>query len=366
MGMKTAFYELYAGHSQIVEFAGFDMPIAFEGIIPEALATRRSCTAFDVSHMGRVLVSGEDAVLVLNRIMTTDVAALEPMQAKYSLMLNELGGVIDDLIIYYLEPGKYMIVWNASNRSKNSLWFRKNAEGFSVEMNDISDSTLMLAVQGPLSAQALGRISETDLSRLRRYRAMRCRIAGVDCLVSRTGYTGEDGFEMISQDLDRAGALWRGVQEEGASPAGLGARDVLRLEAGLCLYGKELDESRLPLQAGLGFAVNMSKPNFIGRGALATMAEQGIGERLVGLRMDGRSIPREGQRIIHDGNDAGYITSGTFSPTTGLSIAMGYVSSPLGAGAPVNVDIRGRMTSGTVAVMPFYDTSVYGWKRVKQ
>jgi len=366
LAKKTPFYDLYAGCSQIVEFAGFDMPMAFEGIIPEALAARRGCTAFDVSHMGRVIVSGGDAVLLLNRIMTADVAALEPMQAKYSLMLNEQGGVIDDLIIYYLEPGRYLIVCNASNRSKNLDWLSRNAEGLSVEALDISDSTFMLAVQGPLSAEVLGRVSEGGLRSLRRYRASRCRIAGADCLVSRTGYTGEDGFELISHDLDRAAALWHGVHESGAAPAGLGARDVLRIEAGLCLYGKELDESRTPIEAGLCFAVGMSKPSFIGRGALAAMARQGTGERLVGMRMDGRIIPREGQRIIHKGIDIGHVTSGTFSPAVGSSVAMGYASPPPGVGERVQADVRGRMVCGTIVAMPFYDPSVYGWKRIKR
>lgn len=337
--------------------------MSFEGIIPETLATRRRCTIFDVSHMGRVIISGGDAVRVLNGVMTADVAALEPMQAKYSLMLNSKGGVIDDLIIYYLEPGRYMIVWNASNRAKDLAWLRKNSEDLSLEINDISDQTFMLAVQGPLSIRTLGRISEVDLSVLRRYRAIRCRVARADCLISRTGYTGEDGFEIISHDLDRAGTIWHAVEEDGAAFAGLGARDVLRIEAGMCLYGKELNESRNPLHAGLGFAIAMQKQTFVGREALVGLAAKGIGERLIGIRINGRSIPREGQRILLNGKEIGAVTSGTFSPTISSPIAMGYVSDKIQEGTRLEVDIRGRRSEGVVVKMPFYDATAFGWKR---
>lgn len=363
MGRRTPLYSEYSGSGQIVEFAGFELPMSFEGIIPEAMATRNRCSAFDVSHMGRVIVSGQDSAVALDRIMTPHISVLEPMQAKYSLMLNAKGGVLDDLIVYSLAAKKYMIVWNAANRAKDISWLRLNSNDLNVEIDDISDATFMLAVQGPLSIRAMGRISEVDLSALRRYRAVECRVAGAECIVSRTGYTGEDGFEIISHDLGRAGTIWHSVGEEGAAFAGLGARDVLRIEAGMCLYGKELCESRDPFQAGLGFAIAMQKPNFVGKGALAVLAGRGSGEHLIGIRMNGRSIPREGQRILLDGREIGTVTSGTFSPTIGSPVAMGYVSDKLPPGVRIAVDIRGRLADGVVAAMPFYNAAEYGWKR---
>ena len=371
---KTQIYEVHKRTAKMTEFAGFEMPLWYKGITEEHLAVRNSVGAFDVSHMGRVIITGKDAVSFLNYVITNDVTTLTPNSALYSVMCNENGGIIDDFVVSRLEEEKFLLVPNATNREKDYNWLVKKAEGFKVKIEDVSDRVAMFAVQGPNAEKTLQKICTTDLSKIERFKCATAKLADVEVFLSRTGYTGEDGFEVYiwNASLDKpnnALKVWNAVLEAGKpfgiEPCGLGARDTLRLEAGLCLYGNDIDENTTPLEARLGFVVKFQKDNFIGKNALLKQKEEGIKRKRVGLQMIEQGIPRQGFKIYNNkGENIGQVTSGTFSPLLKCGIAMAYIQAEQAQeGNIINIEIRGKHAKAKIVSFPFYDAEKYGYKR---
>ena len=377
MTEKTGRTQLYRVHKKTAKttvFAGFEMPLWYKGIIPEHLAVRNSVGIFDISHMGRVSITGEDSENFLNYVITNNISVVLPNGAQYSVMCNVNGGIIDDFVVYRLETEKFLAVFNASNREKDYNWITKNAEGFDAKIEDVSDNVAMFAVQGPNAEKALQKISGADLGKIGRFKCRNSRLKDVEVIISRTGYTGEDGFEVFVWNAsltkpDNAVKLWNAILEAGKSfriePCGLGARDTLRLEAGMCLYGNDIDESTTPLEARLNFVVKFQKENFVGRDALLKQKKKGIKRKRVGIRMIERGVPRQGFEVYDDKNEkVGYITSGIFSPLLKYGIGMAYVQAAQAQkGNLVKVKIRGRLAKGKIVSFPFYDAEKYGYKR---
>jgi len=375
---RTHLYEYHRLHGRLVEFAGFEMPIWFEGIIPEHNAVRNSVGIFDTSHMGRASVTGGEAEELLDYLLTNDISRLEPMRGCYTLMCNEQGGIKDDLIVYRLSEDRFFLVYNASNREKDYNWILKHSRDFDVEVRDLSDNVAMMAVQGPRAEEALQGITSEPLSEVGRFHCREVIIGGQRALIARTGYTGEDGFEIYlwdtllsqpSKALDLWGKILSAGRKFGIKPCGLGARDSLRLEAGMPLYGNDIDEETNPLEARLRFAVKFKKKRpFIGKEALLRIRKEGVKRRRVGIRMIERGIPRHGYEIWKEGERIGYVTSGGFSPTLNTGIAMGYVPTEYSKlGTEVEVKIRRRLVKGKIVKFhPFYDETRYGYKREKR
>jgi aminomethyltransferase len=362
----------------MTEFAGFEMPLWFKGIIPEHLAVRTGVGVFDISHMGRAMITGAKSEAFLNYVVTNDVSVLVPLSAQYSVMCNENGGIIDDFIVSRLEWEKFLMVYNAANREKDFSWLFHNAKTFGVAVEDVSDSVAMFAVQGPKAQLTLQKIAEADLSRVERFKCGFTKLAGVDAFVSRTGYTGEDGFEVFVWDTpvdkpDRAVTVWNAILDAGGEfgiePVGLGARDTLRLEAGLCLYGNDIDEETSPLEAGLGFVVKLKKESsFIGKDVLERQKAEGVKRKRVGLRMlDKGPSPRPKQEVWKNGaQKIGYVTSGTFSPLLKMGVAQAYVGIEHAVeGATVVVKVRDKALRAMVSKFPLYDATKFGHARVK-
>jgi len=371
---RTQLYEVHKKSAKLTVFAGFEMPLWYKGTIQEHLAVRNSVGIFDISHMGRLIIQGPDSERFLNYVITNDVSKLSPNSAQYSVMCNEKGGIIDDFVIYRLESEKFMFVANAANREKDYNWLVKNSKNFNVELAEISDNVAMLSVQGPKAEKTLQKISAEDLSKIERFKGAPTRLADIEVFISRTGYTGEDGFEIFiwNTPLDKptnALKLWNAILEAGESfgiePCGLGARDTLRLEAGMCLYGNDMDETTTPLEAALSFVVKLQKDNFIGKEALLKQKAEGIKRKRVGLLMLEQGIPRQNYEVCDDkGENIGYVTSGTFSPLLNCGIGMAYVAMPNAQeGNVVNVKIRGKLVKAKIVAFPFYDTKRYGYKR---
>lgn len=357
---RTALHDEHlAAGGRMVEFAGWQMPIAYEGIVPEHHAVRRRAGLFDVSHMGELDLRGPEAEAFLNRVTTNDVSRLKPWRAHYSCFPNERGGVLDDTVIYRLEES-FLVVVNASNREKIVAHLGRElaAGGEKAELRDVSPETSLIAVQGPRAAAALAPLTALPLEEMRYYACAAGEVAGIAGLVSRTGYTGEDGFEIYLPWADGP-ALWRALlesgREHGLAPAGLGARDTLRLEARLALYGHELEEDISPLEADLDRWVKLDKPRFIGRDAMARERERGPRRGLIGFATGERVIPRAGMAVYAGDRAIGTVTSGTFSPTLGHGIALALVERPApAAGSEVCVEVRGQRQPGTVVEGPFY------------
>jgi aminomethyltransferase len=371
---RTQLYEVHSRTAKMTAFAGFEMPLYYKDISPEHLAVRNSVGIFDISHMGRVIVTGADVEQFLNYVITNDVSTLQPNAAQYSVMCNESGGILDDFVVYRIEKEKFLLIPNASNREKDYNWLIKHSKNYKVKVEDVSDDVAMFAVQGPNAAQTLQQICTEDLSSIGRFRCGKSRLADVEVFLARTGYTGEDGFEVFVWNApltkpDNAVKLWNTILEKGKKlgiePCGLGARDTLRLEAGLCLYGNDIDESTTPLEAALGFVVKLQKEKFIGREALAKQKTEGPKRRRAGIRMLDSGIPRPGYEILAEtGEKIGQLTSGTFSPLLKYGIGMGYVDAAQAQeGKPVRVKIRDKITSGKIATFPLYDAEKYGFKR---
>jgi aminomethyltransferase len=357
----TPLFELHrqAG-ARLVEFGGWEMPVQYAGILEEHRAVRERAGLFDVSHMGEFRAEGAQALEFLQSMVPNNVARLQENQALYTQICRPDGGTLDDLLIYQLGEQRYMIVVNAGTTAKDWAWLTDHATGRSgVTLTDVSAETALLALQGPLAESILQPLTSTPLGSVAYYHCLPGEVAGVSCLISRTGYTGEDGFELYGQAGD-APVLWRALMEAGRPsgllPAGLGARDTLRLEAGYCLYDHELTEEITPLEAGLGWTVKLLKgTDFIGRAALADEKAQGLRRTLVGIELRERGVPRAGYPILRDGRTIGVITSGTMSPTLGRPIAMGYVPPAESApGGELVVEIRGRSVPAIVAPLPFY------------
>lgn len=358
MGKRTPLHCVHAKSAQMGEFAGFELPISYEGIIKEVLNTRKAASIFDVSHMGRFLVRGPGCADLLDRVTTAWASSLDLKQGKYCLLCNERGGVLEDAIVFRVGESSFLLVGNASRRDFDLGWLIAQREKFDADVEDLSDSSLMFALQGPDAQERLQGVCNEDLSKIRRFRGEWAKILGKEAFVTRTGYTGEDGFEATFFSLDGAEKIWDGLIRAGFKPAGLGARDVLRIEAGLPLYGKELSESVTPIDAGLGFAVSMEKGDFIGREAIVEILQSGRRKFLVGIRMEERGVPREGYPIFIDGEKAGEITSGTFSPTLGVGIGLGYSSRRLEVGSAAYVGVRGEPKMCKISRIPFYESSL--------
>ena len=358
---QTALYNRHrALGARLVPFSGWEMPVQYEGILAEHHAVRSAAGLFDVSHMGRVEICGPDAVVFANHITVNDVERLKPYRSQYTLACRSDGGVIDDFLVYRM-PDRLLVVPNAGNREKDLDWFRRHAAAYEVEIRDLSQESMLIALQGPLSEQILDPLAEAGLDTLRFQGFVETRIGDIDARVFRTGYTGDDGFE-IWYPVEHAAALWDLLLESGATrglkPCGLGARDTLRLEAGLALYGHEIDESINPMEAGLGWTVKLKKADFIGRDALLEVRREGVARKLVGLKLLERGIPRQGYEILHDRGPVGRVVSGAISPTLGLGIGTGFVPVEMAEpGTRLAIGIRGRPIAAEVVKLPFYTGS---------
>ncbi|MBI2218278.1 MAG: glycine cleavage system aminomethyltransferase GcvT [Candidatus Rokubacteria bacterium] len=357
---RTPLYEahLKAG-ARMVEFGGWDMPVQYRGIIEEHRTVRSAVGLFDVSHMGELEVEGPDALATLQWLTSNDVGALEVGQVQYSVLCYPHGGIVDDLTVYRLAPDRFMITVNASNIDKDFAWVteRSRERAGRAAWKNVSSETALLAVQGPKAEALVGRLADRDVTRVGYYRFERGTVAGAPTVISRTGYTGEDGFELYTP-ADDARALWAALLDAGAkdgvAPIGLGARDTLRLEMRYVLYGNDIDETTNPLEAGLGWIVKPAKGEFIGRGAIERVRAEGVTRRLVGLEMAERSVARHGYPVVKDGARLGVVTSGSYGPSVDRSIALAYVDAAHAAvGSEVGVEIRGQAKAAKVVKTPF-------------
>ena len=366
---RTPLYDWHATHNgRIVEFGGWEMPVQYTSIVDEHHAVRKAAGLFDISHMGRLQVTGTDAPRVLDHLVTCRVDTLAIGQIRYGLMCNDAGYVLDDVLVYRNCDNIYGLVVNAGNTDKIRTWIENRhgdvaaASGMlDFQMKDLGEQSVMLALQGPKALAILQRLTATDLSAMKYYTCVSGQVAGIPTCISRTGYTGEDGFELIA--FGPAVELWEKLlatgRDDGLVPCGLGCRDTLRLEAAMPLYGHELNENVDPLTAGLSFAVKLDKPNFIGRDALLKIKDRPNRPVRVGLKLASRRIAREHSEVYSGTDRIGEVSSGTFSPTLEQSIAMAYVSvEHSSVGTSVEVDIRGKRESAAVVPLPFYKRPV--------
>lgn len=365
VGKRTPLYDRHiALGARMVDFGGFDMPLQYSSIREEHIAVRERAGLFDVSHMGEVVFAGAGAEPAVQQLVANDVSRLAPGGALYGVMCNTRGGIVDDVIVSRGLSGDHLlVVVNAARHEADVRWIEDHA-GPDAGVHDASDEIALLAVQGPEAVGIVAGIADRDITALRPFASMGAKLADIDAeisVVSRTGYTGEDGVE-IYIDAGRAPQLWDALLEAGAAqgilPAGLGARDTLRLEAGLRLYGQDMDEDTDPYSAGLGWTVKLGKGDFLGRDALQRIQEQGPPWKTVGLRFEGRAIPRHGQAVIHDRAVVGQVTSGTFSFTLGCGIATALVDPTHAGASTLDVDIRGESVTGQVVALPFYRRAV--------
>ncbi|HUE76522.1 MAG TPA: glycine cleavage system aminomethyltransferase GcvT [Longimicrobiales bacterium] len=350
--------EHVAAGGRMVPFAGFEMPVQYTtGIVREHQAVRNDAGVFDVSHMGEFEVRGPQALELIQHLLTNDASKLDVGQAQYTVLCTPEGTALDDCIVYRFED-RYVVVVNAGNLAKDRAWFEREAKAFDVEFLDRSDEIGLLALQGPKASDILAELTDTDLDAIRFYHFAEGQVAGRDAVISRTGYTGEDGFELYVAAEDAApvwGALLDAGGPAGLLPAGLGARDSLRLEVGYILYGNDLDEERTPLEAGLGWVVKLGKGDFIGRDALARQKEDGVREKLAAFVLREKGFPRQGYEVRFDGEPAGLVTSGLLSPSTGKGIGMAYLpAEATKPGTAIEIVIRDRAVPAEVVKPPFY------------
>lgn len=343
---------------KMVPFAGYSMPVQYPtGILAEHKAVREAAGLFDVSHMGEFFVRGPEATEYLQHLTTNDVTKLVEGQAQYTAVLTEEGGVIDDCIVYRFAD-HYMVVVNAGNRERDLAWFRDHAEPFEVDVQDRSEEIGLLALQGPEAATILARVTDTDVDAIKYYHFAEGDVAGRKAVISRTGYTGEDGFELYLEDEDTCHvweALLKAGADDGLIPAGLGARDGLRLEVGYALHGNDIDDEHTPLEAGLGWIVKLDKGDFVGREALARQKEAGVPRKLVGFVMKERGFPRPGYEVRVDGRPAGQVTSGMHSALLEQGLGMAYVDADAAkSGTAIHVVIRDKEVAAEVTRPPFY------------
>ena len=356
---KTALTDIHRQlGAKIVEFAGFEMPVQYTSIRGEHLRVRTTVGVFDVSHMGEFYVTGPEREAFVDYVTVNDVKALSVGQVQYSCMCKPHGGIVDDLLVYRF-PDRIMLVVNASNMEKDFGWLKENLRG-GVQLENRSDDITLLAVQGRDAQALMRKLTETDLSQIKYYWFVEGRVAGAPAVISRTGYTGEDGFEIYLANRDGV-TVWNALLDAGKEfslePIGLGARDSLRLEMKMCLYGNDIDETTHPLEAGLGWITKLNKGDFIGRDKILAHKQAGLTRKLVGLEVEGAGFPRHGYAILHkeDGRSIGTVTSGTVSPCLNKGIAMGYVPTELSdVGSEVKVDCHGRVFPAKVVKTPFY------------
>ncbi|MFI2742616.1 glycine cleavage system aminomethyltransferase GcvT [Zhouia sp. PK063] len=345
--------------AKMVPFAGYNMPVQYEGVTAEHETVRNGVGVFDVSHMGEFFVKGPKALDLIQKISSNDAAKLTIGRAQYSCMPNENGGIVDDLIIYKLAEEEYMLVINASNIEKDWNWISKYNEEFGAEMTNVSDEYSLLAIQGPKAIEAMQSLTPVNLSAITYYHFELAEFAGLEnTIISATGYTGSGGFEIYCKN-EVAEALWNKVFEAGEDfgikPIGLAARDTLRLEMGFCLYGNDIDDTTSPLEAGLGWITKFTK-DFVNSEALKTQKENGVTKKLIGFELNERGIPRHGYDIVDaNGSVIGNVTSGTMAPTIGKGIGLGYVNSAFsGVDTTVYIQIRKNAIPATVVKLPFY------------
>jgi len=354
---RTPLHDIHVAlGAKMVPFAGYEMPVQYPtGVLGEHKAVRTFAGLFDVSHMGEFLVRGPQALELVNHVTTNNAATLQEGQAQYSAILNEDGTFLDDCLVYRLAD-QYLLVVNASNAERDLAHIQHHAGAFQAEVEDVSDATGLLALQGPKAQDVLARHTDVELDAIPYYHFVVGTVAGMDdVIISRTGYTGEDGFELYLP-AGAATAVWTALTEQGdVTPAGLGARDTLRLEMGMSLYGNDIDENTNPYEANLGWIVKLAKGDFVGRDALVRIKEAGPKRRLVGFTFDERAIPRHGYPVFHQGEPSGVVGSGAMSPSVGIPIGTAYL--PNGAhteGTTFEVEIRGRRIPARVVKPPFY------------
>ncbi|MDZ7724290.1 MAG: glycine cleavage system aminomethyltransferase GcvT [candidate division KSB1 bacterium] len=354
---KTGLYEIHEKMgAKLVDFAGYAMPVQYQGIQQEHRRVRSTVGLFDVSHMGEFFVYGEQAFEFLQKLTVNDVGKLSVYQAHYTAMCYPDGGIVDDLLVYRA-PDHYVMVVNASNIEKDWEWAETHLLP-QVKLTNKSDELSLLALQGPESEKVLQPLTKLDLSEIKFYWFDYATVAGIDVLVSKTGYTGEPGFELMFP-REHSETVWNALMESGKpydiAPIGLGARDTLRLEMKMCLYGNDIDQTTHPLEAGLGWITKLDKGDFIGRDALRRVKQEGITRKLVAFECKGKAFPRPGYDIIKDGDTVGSVTSGTFSPMLKKGIGMGYVPAEYAkAGTPLSIKIRNNLTDAEIIKPPFY------------
>ncbi|MGB9664458.1 MAG: glycine cleavage system aminomethyltransferase GcvT [Ignavibacteria bacterium] len=345
-------------NAKLVEFAGFEMPVYYSSIVEEHLAVRNNVGIFDVSHMGEIFVKGPEALNFIQRITTNDVSKLIPGKAQYSAMCYDNGGIVDDLLVYRLEDG-FMLVVNASNKDKDFEWMKKNVNNLKVELIDKSDDITLIAVQGPKSAETLKNLIDFDIYELKYYSFKDGKILDTNAIISRTGYTGELGYEIYFEgDEETAVKIWNAILDNGKQfdikCCGLGARDSLRLEMGYCLYGNDIDETTNPLEAGLGWITKLDKEYFIGKDALMKVKEEGIKRQLKGFELIDKGIPRHGNLIFYNDKQIGYVTSGTQSPVLNKPIGLGYFDiNSVNDEVIFEIDNRGKKLKAKFTNVPF-------------
>ena len=356
---------LYAVHvkagARMVPFGGWEMPVQYAGIVEEHRTVRGAVGLFDVSHMGEFEIAGPGAFAVLQRLTTNDVGALAAGQVQYSLLCYPDGGIVDDLTLYRLADDRFMLTVNASNIDKDWAWVTDHGRS-DARWKNVSAETALLAVQGPRAEGLVGRLADVDVAGIGYYRFARGRVAGVPAIISRTGYTGEDGFELYV-DAGQAVGLWDALMDAGKTdgivPVGLGARDTLRIEMKYVLYGNDIDQTTNPMEAGLGWVVNLAKGDFIGRGAIEKVKSEGPRRKLVGFEMVDRAVARHGYRILKEGAEVGVVTSGSYGPQVDKYIGMGYVPTDCSkVGDEFEVEVRGKGQRAKVAQTPFYPSKV--------
>mgnify|MGYP006283115965 CR=1 FL=1 len=358
---KTPFYEKHEKYgAKIVPFAGYSMPIQYSGIIGEHKNVRNNVGVFDVSHMGEFIVKGPDAEKFIYKMVTNDITTLKPGKAQYNAMCYPDGGIVDDLIVYKFED-HYMLVVNASNIDKDFAWLEKNIEDEDLDLENKSDQTGLLAIQGPKALDTLQKLTDVDLEDISFYNFVEGELTGHEMIISRTGYTGEKGFELyhdpsVSEDLwDK---IFEAGQEYNIKPAGLGARDTLRMEMKYALYGNDIDKTTNPLEAGLSWITKLDKDNFIGQETLKKIKEEGVTRKSVIFELKERGIPRHDQTILKDGEEVGIVTSGTQSPTLGKGIGIGYVEKEYSSsGTEIEIQSRRKSLTAEIKKPPLVDSS---------
>jgi aminomethyltransferase len=355
---RTAFYDIHNRlGAKIVEFGGYEMPVQYTGILEEHNRVRESVGMFDVSHMGEVGVWGRGALDFVQKITVNDASKLHEGRVQYSAMCYETGGIVDDLLVYHMGD-HYMLVINAANIPKDLDWLQKHVSG-DVRLKNRTDDISLLAVQGPKSLATLQKLTQADLSSLEYYHFLRHKLAGVDMIISRTGYTGELGFELyFPSDVKTGEMMWNTIMDAGKEfsigPVGLGARDTLRLEMGFCLYGHDIDQTTHPLEAGLGWITKLDKGDFVGAEAIRSAKQQGMKRKLVGFSVNDKAFPRQGYAIHSNNTPIGNVTSGMFSPVLDKSVGLGYVNLEYSkVGTPISIMIRNKPVPAVVAPFPF-------------
>lgn len=353
----TELFEKYrASGAKFIDFGGWEMPLEYSGVVKEHEAVRNTAGLFDISHMGAIEVGGDDGIAFLGKVLTLRPETIEVDRAKYAFLLNEKGGTKDDLMVFRLNEKRFLLVVNASTKEKDLAWLRQNAAGFAAAPIDDSPDTAILAVQGPASWEIVSKVFGIEPKSIKYHGFVNSQFEGTGYILSRTGYTGERGFEIFIH-RHTAGKLWDALMDAGRGfglvPCGLGARDTLRLEMGYLLYGNDIDEDTSPIEAGYEGAIDFENTDFIGRDALLKVKEKGPGKRLIGLLLKDHGVPRHGCKVMAGGSEAGVVTSGNFSPSFKKGIAMAYVNT----GVPledIKIDIRGKLHVAELAEFPFY------------